>query len=96
MLTKLVIGMSYFCLTSSKSTYSTPFNNFRFLNHTLANLENDQDFNPFGLKHADAKLTGTVPGFTREQSLEWTKKVQSDFERVRNTEREQAVRRTSE
>lgn len=35
--------------------------------------------NPFGLKQASAEVQGTVPGFTRAQSLEWAERVKQDL-----------------
>ncbi|KAM0747600.1 alternative oxidase [Meredithblackwellia eburnea MCA 4105] len=51
----------------------------RFVNHTLANLDTKNDFNPFGLRHADAIQQGTLPGISREESIEWIKKVEQEF-----------------
>lgn len=59
----------------------------RFLNHTLANLDGNTDVNPFASSHADPKLTGTLPGFTREQSLEWSKKIEDTFNRAKLEEK---------
>ncbi|GAA5883495.1 hypothetical protein JCM1840_003195, partial [Sporobolomyces johnsonii] len=50
----------------------------RFTNHTLANLSKD-DFNPVALKHAPPTIEGTKLGFTREESLEWARKVQEEM-----------------
>jgi len=55
----------------------------RFVNHTLANLNQRTDFNPFGLKHADATMQGTLPGITREESLEWSRKVEEDMRKAK-------------
>lgn len=33
----------------------------RFVNHTLANLDGDVDWNPIGFKHPDAKMQGVRP-----------------------------------
>lgn len=50
----------------------------RFMNHTLADL-GEKDLNPFGLRHAPVELQGKLPGFTREQSLKWSKMVEEDM-----------------
>ncbi|KWU43531.1 alternative oxidase, partial [Rhodotorula sp. JG-1b] len=50
----------------------------RFVNHSLANLRRD-DFNPVAMVHQSAKLQGTKPGFTREESLEWARMVQEQM-----------------
>lgn len=50
----------------------------RFVNHTLANLKKD-DFNPVALKHAPPLTQGAQPGWTREESLEWARKVQEEM-----------------
>lgn len=47
----------------------------RMVNHTLANLDPNTDFNPFGLKHASATQQGQMAGFSRAESLEWSNKV---------------------
>lgn len=59
----------------------------RFVNHSLANLNGDTDVNPIGLKHPDVKTIGTLPGFTREQSLEWSKKAEDTFNRAKLEEK---------
>lgn len=46
-------------------------------NHTLADLKPD-DVNPFGFKHASPFLAGTTTGLTREESIEWAKKVEQE------------------
>lgn len=51
------------------------------MNHTLANLK-ASDVNPFAYKHASAELEGSQPGFSREQSLEWTESAKKDVERL--------------
>lgn len=40
----------------------------RFVNHSLADLDQKRDFNPFALAEPSAVIRATVPGFTREQS----------------------------
>ncbi|GAA5937637.1 alternative oxidase [Sporobolomyces koalae] len=50
----------------------------RFVNHTLANLSQD-DFNPVALKHASPVQQGQLPGFTREQGLEWANQVEREM-----------------
>ena len=36
---------------------------------------------PFGLRHADAKMQGTLPGLSRDDSLRWIKSVEDEFNR---------------
>ncbi|WVW83874.1 hypothetical protein I302_105896 [Kwoniella bestiolae CBS 10118] len=48
----------------------------RFVNHSLANLDQKKDFNPFALVEADAKLRGETWGFTREESAEFAREQQ--------------------
>ncbi|KAL8278283.1 hypothetical protein RQP46_009315 [Phenoliferia psychrophenolica] len=55
----------------------------RFVNHTLANLDTKNDFNPFGLRHPDATMQGTLPGISREESLRWIKEVEDEFKKGR-------------
>ncbi|KAK4695069.1 ubiquinol oxidase, partial [Phenoliferia sp. Uapishka_3] len=53
----------------------------RFVNHTLANLDTKHDFNPFGLRHPDSQMQGTLPGISRDESLKWIKEVEDEFRR---------------
>jgi ubiquinol oxidase len=46
----------------------------RFVNHSLANLDQKRDFNPFALGEASAELRGSTYGFTREESAEFARK----------------------
>ncbi|KAK4698676.1 ubiquinol oxidase, partial [Phenoliferia sp. Uapishka_3] len=55
----------------------------RFVNHTLANLDTKNDFNPFGLRHPDSTMQGTLPGITRDESLKWIQDVEDEFRRGR-------------
>ncbi|WVR07015.1 alternative oxidase, mitochondrial [Kwoniella sp. DSM 27419] len=48
----------------------------RFVNHSLANLDQANDFNPFALHEADAEVRGTQWGFTREESAKFAKTQQ--------------------
>ena len=57
----------------------------RFVNHTLANLDTKNDFNPFGLRHPDAIMQGTLPGISREESLRWIKEVEDEFKAGRQS-----------
>jgi hypothetical protein len=52
----------------------------RFTNHTLANLDQDSDFNPFGLKHPTPVMQGTLAGLEREESLAWSRNVREEEE----------------
>lgn len=49
----------------------------RFVNHSLANLDQERDFNPFALAEAPAEVRGSIPEFTREQSAEFAREQQS-------------------
>lgn len=49
----------------------------RFVNHSLANLDQKHDFNPFALAEASPELRGTKPGFTREESAEFARQTQA-------------------
>lgn len=49
----------------------------RFVNHSLANLNQKEDFNPFALAEASPELRGTRAGFTREESAEFARQTQS-------------------
>lgn len=48
----------------------------RFVNHSLADLDQKHDFNPFALGEASAEIRGTTAGFTREQSAQFAKESQ--------------------
>lgn len=48
----------------------------RFVNHSLANLDQKHDFNPFALGEPSAAIRGTTPEYTREQSAEFARKAQ--------------------
>ncbi|CAD6580740.1 MAG: Alternative oxidase, mitochondrial precursor, partial [Tremellales sp. Tagirdzhanova-0007] len=48
----------------------------RFVNHSLANLDQKRDFNPFALGEASADIRGTKYGFTRQESAEFATKSQ--------------------
>lgn len=43
----------------------------RFVNHSLADLDQTRDFNPFALADAPAELRGTKFGFTRDESAQF-------------------------
>ncbi|ORY34016.1 alternative oxidase 1 [Naematelia encephala] len=45
----------------------------RFVNHSLADLDQKRDFNPFALMEASAEIRGTKYGFTREESAEFAR-----------------------
>ncbi|GAA5977171.1 hypothetical protein JCM10908_004883 [Rhodotorula pacifica] len=57
----------------------------RFVNHSLANLKKD-DYNPVAMVHQSARQQGQLPGFTREESLEWARKVQEEMSGHRTIE----------
>jgi hypothetical protein len=48
----------------------------RFVNHSLANLDQKHDFNPFALAEASPEIRGSMPGFTREESAEFARQTQ--------------------
>ena len=48
----------------------------RFVNHSLADLDQKHDFNPFALGEASAEVRGTKPGFTREESAQFARQSQ--------------------
>jgi hypothetical protein len=48
----------------------------RFVNHSLANLDQQRDFNPFAIGEPGAEVRGQSWGFTRDQSKEFAKKSQ--------------------
>lgn len=48
----------------------------RFVNHSLANLDQKHDFNPFALAEASPEVRGSMPGFTREESAEFARQTQ--------------------
>ncbi|BGP09786.1 inducible alternative oxidase 2 [Rhodotorula toruloides] len=50
----------------------------RFVNHTLANLRKD-DINPVSMVHQSPTMQGQLPGFTRDESLAWARKVQEEL-----------------
>lgn len=43
----------------------------RFVNHSLADLDQTRDFNPFALAEAPAEIRGTKFGFTRDESAQF-------------------------
>ncbi|WRT66350.1 alternative oxidase, mitochondrial [Kwoniella shivajii] len=48
----------------------------RFVNHSLANLDQKKDFNPFALVEANAQTRGEKWGFTRQESADFAKQQQ--------------------
>ena len=48
----------------------------RFVNHSLADLDQKHDFNPFALGEASAEVRGTKFGFTRDESAEFARQSQ--------------------
>ncbi|KAK4686228.1 hypothetical protein P7C73_g3904, partial [Tremellales sp. Uapishka_1] len=48
----------------------------RFVNHTLADLDQKTDFNPFALGEAPAEIKWTKPGFSREESAVFARNAQ--------------------
>lgn len=51
----------------------------RFVNHTLADLDQKRDFNPFALAEASAEVRGTKYGFTREESANFARESQQNL-----------------
>ncbi|WWC70240.1 alternative oxidase, mitochondrial [Kwoniella pini CBS 10737] len=54
----------------------------RFVNHSLANLDQQKDFNPFALVEADAQTRGEKWGFTREESANFAREQQQKLQDV--------------
>ncbi|KAL1405530.1 inducible alternative oxidase 2 [Vanrija albida] len=48
----------------------------RFVNHSLANLDQKHDFNPFALGEPAPEIRGSIPGFTREESAKYANETQ--------------------
>jgi hypothetical protein len=48
----------------------------RFVNHSLANLDQQTDFNPFAIGEPGAEVRGETWGFTRDQSKEFARMSQ--------------------
>lgn len=48
----------------------------RFVNHSLADLDQTRDFNPFALAEAPAEIRGTKSGFTRDESAQFALETQ--------------------
>ncbi|KAG8743528.1 hypothetical protein FRC10_011919 [Ceratobasidium sp. 414] len=40
----------------------------RFVNHSLANLKQTEDLNPFAIREPEMRIKGSKPGFSREES----------------------------
>jgi ubiquinol oxidase len=40
----------------------------RFVNHTLANIDQMRDVNPFALRDTEMAIKGSTPGWTRDQA----------------------------
>jgi hypothetical protein len=55
----------------------------RFVNHSLADLDQTHDFNPFALGEASAEIRGTTAGFTREESAAFARDSQRRLEQER-------------
>jgi acetyl-CoA acetyltransferase len=52
----------------------------RFVNHSLADLDQQHDFNPFALGEASAEIRGKKYGFTREESAEFARESHRKME----------------
>ncbi|KAG9075645.1 hypothetical protein FS749_012666 [Ceratobasidium sp. UAMH 11750] len=46
----------------------------RFVNHSLANLKQNDDLNPFAVREPEMSVKGTLPGFTRQESAIFVRK----------------------
>ncbi|KAG8734896.1 hypothetical protein FRC10_011229, partial [Ceratobasidium sp. 414] len=53
----------------------------RFVNHSLANLKQNEDLNPFAVREPEMSLKGTLPGFTRQESARFVRKSKDMMER---------------
>lgn len=51
--------------------------NHRFVNHTLASLNQKQDFNPFATHEPDATMKGTKYGLEREEAFRWSQQTET-------------------
>ncbi|RSH92537.1 Alternative oxidase, mitochondrial precursor [Saitozyma podzolica] len=51
----------------------------RFVNHSLANLDQTLDFNPFALAEPSAEIRGTKASFTREESADFARRTQQSL-----------------
>ncbi|WWC89381.1 alternative oxidase, mitochondrial [Kwoniella dendrophila CBS 6074] len=61
----------------------------RFVNHSLANLDQKKDFNPFALVEADAKTRGEKWGFTRKESSDFAQEQQLKLMKASQCQHEQ-------
>lgn len=52
----------------------------RFVNHTLADLDQAKDFNPFALAEPAPEVRGTKWGFTRDESREFVQEIGKQLE----------------
>lgn len=51
----------------------------RFVNHSLANLEKNDIFNPFALREPDAKIIGSKIALTSEEAQQWYHTAQKEM-----------------
>ncbi|KAH7336896.1 AOX, alternative oxidase mitochondrial precursor [Rhizoctonia solani] len=56
----------------------------RFVNHSLANLKQKEDLNPFAIREPDMNTKGSRPGFTREESAAFVEESRQILEQTRH------------
>ncbi|CAE7216388.1 unnamed protein product, partial [Rhizoctonia solani] len=56
----------------------------RFVNHSLANLKQKEDLNPFAIREPDMHTKGSRPGFTREESAAFVEESREILEQSRH------------
>ncbi|KAG9125744.1 hypothetical protein FRC07_006403 [Ceratobasidium sp. 392] len=56
----------------------------RFVNHSLANLKQTEDLNPFAIREPDMTVKGNKPGFTREESEAFVNESRQLLEQVKH------------
>ncbi|QRV77572.1 alternative oxidase [Ceratobasidium sp. AG-Ba] len=57
----------------------------RFVNHSLANLKQTEDLNPFAIREPDMFVKGSQPGFTREESAAFVDESRQLLERAKHS-----------
>ncbi|KAB5595951.1 Alternative oxidase [Ceratobasidium theobromae] len=56
----------------------------RFVNHSLANLKQKEDLNPFAFREPNMYVKGTLPGFTRQESAAFVEESRKILEEARH------------
>lgn len=64
----------------------------RFVNHSLANLDNKNDVNPFAMREPDMHVKGKVIAFEREESKKYVQESYDILENARREAREQVAK----